>query len=133
MLALGFVVLGINHLARIAGDLDADVARLKAGVLRGERLVSFEPLFHKFIFYYQDPIEVLPWPAADFTAEPPWRYFAFMEKEGRLHEELPFAWEEVAVICCDHVKQKGENLVHVGRLKGRPSPTKSPPPAQGSR
>jgi 4-amino-4-deoxy-L-arabinose transferase-like glycosyltransferase len=118
-LALGFVVLGIDHFARIADDLDAQVARLKTEVLRGERLVSFDPLFHKFTFYYEDPIELLPWPRGELPKDRPWRYFAFIEHQARLNGPIPFAWEEVAVMYCDRAREKGHNIIRVGRPKDR--------------
>ena len=89
-------------------------------MLEGHRLVSFGPLCSRFTFSYQDPIEILPWPEAGPPKDPEWQYFAFMERERRIHGDLPFAWEEVAAIPCT-------SLLHVGRLAGRP------PPAQASR
>jgi hypothetical protein len=118
-LALGFVVLAIDHFGRIADDLEAQVARLKSDILRGERLVSFAPLFHKFTFYYEDPIELLPWPTGKLPEEPTWQYFAFMSRETRIRGKLPFAWEEVAAVYCDRAREKGQNIVYIGRPKGR--------------
>ena len=115
MLGLGFVSVGIDHLARIADDPRPEITRLKTVVLDGRPLVSFGTLFHKFTFYYQDKIEVLPWP----EAAPSSPFFCFMDGEKRRHGKLPFAWEEVATIDCDRSKPKSINVVHVGRVIGQ--------------
>ena len=122
-----FGVVGIDHLARIADDLESQVARLKADVVRGERLVSFGPLFHKFTFYYQDPIAIVPWPEADFTVDPPWLYFCFMAYQEGIHGKLPFAWEKVALLYCDRAREKGVNNVCVGRRTGGIPESAAPP------
>jgi len=127
MLAGSFVVVGIDHLVRISDDLESQVEHLKADVLRGERLVSFGPLFHKFTFYYQDPIEIVPWPKTRLAAEPPWQYFCFMAHLERTHGKLPFAWERVAVLHCDRARERGINHVCVGRRMAQSSEAKSPP------
>jgi len=116
-LGISFATLGVGHFSRLSDDLELQVARLKTDVVRGQRLVSLGPLFHKFTFYYQDPIEIVPWPD-DAAKKPPGGFFCFMEREAALRGKLPFAWQEVAVLYCDRAKQKGINIVHVGR----PSP-----------
>lgn len=115
MLAGSFVVVGIDHLVRISDDLPLQVEHLKADVLRGERLVSLGPLFHKFTFYYRDPIEIVPWPKGQLANEPTWEYFCFMTHHERTHEKLPFAWQRVAVLYCDRAGESGVNHVCVGR------------------
>jgi hypothetical protein len=130
-ISLGFVILAINHFARIADDLEAQVARLKRDVLRGQRLVSFGPLFHKFTFYYQEPIELLPWPAGESPEGSTWQYFAFMDREARARGQVPFAWEEVAVVYCDRAREKGHNVLHVGRRRSGKLPDSSKADAQG--
>ena len=114
-LGLGFVVLGIDHLARISDDLEPQVARLKSDVLRGQRLVSLGPLFHRFTFYYRDPIEIVPWPE-DASAAPS-DYFCFMKNEAARHGKTPWTWQEVAVLYCDRTGQEGANVVHVCRRR----------------
>jgi hypothetical protein len=109
------------------------VARLKADVVRGERLVSFGPLFHKFTFHYRDAIEIVPWPEADFAADPPWEYFCFLAYRERVHGKLPFAWEKVAVVYCDRGREKGANHVYVGRRVGRKSETAPSPRTEAAR
>jgi len=115
MLAGSFVVVGIDHLVRISDDLSSQIEHLKADIPRGERLVSFGPLFHKFTFYYQDPIEIVPWPKGRPAGEPAWRYFSFMTHRERDPGRLPFVWERVAVLHCDRAGESGVNHVCVGR------------------
>jgi len=115
VLGLSFVVIGIGHLARIADDTEAEVARLKQGMLQGERLVSFGPLFHRFTFYWQDPIEILPWPEAGVRGQAPCGFFCFMRREERAGGKLPFAWEEIATVYCDRAREQGVNHVVIGR------------------
>jgi hypothetical protein len=133
ILAGTYVTVGIDHLARISDDLESQVARLKADVVRGERLVSFGPLFHKFTFHYRDAIEIVPWPEADFAADPPWEYFCFLAYRERVHGKLPFAWEKVAVVYCDRGREKGANHVYVGRRVGRKSETAPSPRTEAAR
>jgi 4-amino-4-deoxy-L-arabinose transferase-like glycosyltransferase len=123
MLGIGFVVVGIDHHARIGDDLESDVTRLKVFVLEGQPLVSFGPLFHKFTFYYQDPIEMLSWPKTRQPPLPVGQVFCFMDRERLIHGKLKFAWEEVTTIACDRTKEHCVNLVHVGRVVARPSAT----------
>lgn len=83
--------------------------------LGGAQLASFHRLHHKFLYHWylhEEPIPIHPWPetAADVPAE--LDYFALSVVEdadgnqrvrgygnaGRVEDELPFAWDEVARI-----------------------------------
>lgn len=115
VVGLSFGTVGISHLARIADTVESEVAQLKSSELAGQRLVSFGPLFHRFVFHWQDPIEILPWPTSPLPAQTPWRYFAFMKDPQGSMPVLPFAWQEVATVYCDRARERGLNHVVIGR------------------
>jgi 4-amino-4-deoxy-L-arabinose transferase-like glycosyltransferase len=85
-------------------------------------LVSFGPVHSLFLYYYRDPIEERPWPSTpESAADVTW--FCF-DRWGACRPNLPFAWEEVAVINCDRYQcATPECCVVVGRrLPASPTP-----------
>jgi hypothetical protein len=115
-LGLSYTAVGINHWKRITADPEPQIARLRQSILRGERLVSFGPLPSRFTFFYRDPVEIHPWPDAATPPDPRLRYFCFLKDDPRAAAKLPFAWEQVALICCERSKEDTiHNVVVVGR------------------
>jgi hypothetical protein len=96
-------------------NLDKEVARLKEQLPPEVQLVSFRPVHHLFSFHYQTPIRLCDWPEPVDAADPQIAYFCFNRSRGQV-VELPFPWEELAVLSCDRViNSNPREAVVVGR------------------
>lgn len=107
------------------------VAAIKQHIPDGEPMYSFTPTDHRFAYFYEQPIAELPWPESPQDVPSDVQYFCFRRHRhdteqvrvagrGRTWWEtpgrLPFAWEEIATVCCDRrIKETPEWLVVVGR------------------
>ncbi|MFG0284246.1 MAG: ArnT family glycosyltransferase [Phycisphaerales bacterium JB039] len=98
-----------------AEAIGPQVVAVRDSLPAGAQLISFEPLHHKFVYWYAEPIPILPWPASSADVPADLEYFAFTQLRG--HErELPFAWQQLASLNMDRtVQQDPENRVIVGR------------------
>jgi 4-amino-4-deoxy-L-arabinose transferase-like glycosyltransferase len=90
------------------------IAQLKDQLPDGSHMVSFGPVHHLFNFYYDEPIELLPWPEKADEVSPDVEYFCF--EASPTHSNLPLSWVKVAEISCH--RSRGEEhgpTVIVGR------------------
>jgi 4-amino-4-deoxy-L-arabinose transferase-like glycosyltransferase len=130
----GFGVAGLMvnvNTARWNNPTDA-VASLKHRVPDGARLVSFSPVEHRFVYYFQDSVAELDWPTKLTDAPIDTDYFCFMRHpddtaaqrisgRGRTPYTtpgtLPFAWEEITSICVERqVYNDDPRTVVLGRI-----------------
>ena len=75
------------------------------------KLVSYERLYHRFTFYYPDPIPIEDLPdetQGDLGTVQPAEYFCFHATIDSEPENLPFEWEEIAVVPMDRRKKGPE-------------------------
>jgi 4-amino-4-deoxy-L-arabinose transferase-like glycosyltransferase len=118
-LVLGLTYNGplVTLLARESEDTRAAVARVKAQLPPGTRLVSFGPVHHLFAYYYEDPIELRPLSNEGIMLADDQPYFVI----GRCDDPyrplpLPYAWETLSVVSCERNKrEKPLHVVVVGR------------------
>ena len=118
--------LGLSHtglvlngrLARF-NDSPSAIAQLKAQLPPGTTLVSFGKLHHRFTYYYQDLITLGEWPKSAYDLDPSIEYFCFPRTPGQV-VNLPFEWEEIAVVSCDRCcRPAPNNAVVVGHRASR--------------
>jgi 4-amino-4-deoxy-L-arabinose transferase-like glycosyltransferase len=109
LLALG-ALLGLSHtgmvvdaLARKSENAAPAVARLKEQLHGAAHLVSFGPVHHLFAYHYGTPIALRPWPKQPSDVGTDVTYFCF-DRMAKAPIDLPFPWEEVAVISCDRYR-----------------------------
>ncbi len=87
--------------------------RVRHGI---HHLASLGPIYHRFAYYYRDPIPELPWPQSRKDVPEELEYFCFDQQGGDTNEKracgrgrtghsvpgyLPFRWIEIARIPCD--------------------------------
>ncbi len=100
-LGLAFLLAGLFNgpvlqiLVQRTEHLGPEVQAVHQRLPAGARLVSFEPLHHRFVYFWGEPIPILPWPerAADVPSDVVW--FALNASFGETRE-LPFPWKPVA-------------------------------------
>lgn len=102
-MAISHCTVMINSLRASSVDTAGAVAELKQKLPAGTKLVSFGPIHHMFVFYYDAPIPVEPWPRA--AGEVPEDVDYFCVEPGRAErEKLPFPWEVVSEVSCSRRK-----------------------------
>jgi hypothetical protein len=122
----------VNSSAARWSDPTAAVAGLANHIPADEQLVSLTAIDHRFAYYYGQPIPELGWPTTVANLRPDVAYFCFMRCPGDTAAAraagrgrspyctpgtLPFAWEEVAVICTDRQpKSPTATSVVLGRV-----------------
>ncbi len=129
VLLFGFVLLPAY--GRQLNDLGPRLTQLRQdqGI---DRLVSFGPVYHRFVYYYGQAIEEWPWPGETQVDVSSIDYFCFGVLRGDTPErrgfgrgrswrpvpgQLPFEWTEVARIGCDPQPRKHANrTVVIGRI-----------------
>jgi hypothetical protein len=79
--------------------MDDDVAALKDCMGPDEELVSLGKVTHNFVYYYGDPVRLLPPPPVDLDTSDDWTYFS-VENETMLGA-CNFPYEIVAQIKAD--------------------------------
>lgn len=99
-LGLTHVGVLVNSQVHAQNDVAAAVARVKRRIPEGERLVSLGKAYHRFVYWYGEPIEVID-PAQPALGSGEWRYFCFHLAGSQARPKLPFAYEELAVVSCD--------------------------------
>jgi 4-amino-4-deoxy-L-arabinose transferase-like glycosyltransferase len=111
----------MNVRVRRAEDQAGPVARLVARLPAGHRLYSFGQVDSGFAFYYRQPITPLPLPPAAEDLPLGEDVCFCICANGGHRPELPFPWEELAVIPMDRNHHATpEETVIVGRVR-RPS------------
>ena len=93
------------------------VARLEAMLPSNARLVSLGPVNHQFAYYYGKPIGLRPSIREGTHLEPDDLYFCFGSADAPYRpQELPFAWEPVAIISCERAEWEfPRHMVVIGR------------------
>lgn len=120
MVALFLVLLYVgpvlNAQVRTAEDTRAAVARLKANLPPGSRLVSLDRVHHLFAYHFAEAIPIGAHLQERGARLPAGTYFCFDEHRSE-PKELPFGWQRVAEISMErnHTAQP-DNLIVVGRV-----------------
>ena len=117
-------------------DVAAAVAKFKAALPPGTKLVSFGPVHHLFAYHYRDPIELRPLSLEGIrvTDDAPYFCYGWCDTPYR-PIELPYFWQPVATISCERSrKPRPLFVVLVGRRLPTPAfPSPAPPQVAGSR
>ncbi len=93
----------------------ATVGRLKQQLPSEIQMVSFGRTHHRFAWHYGQFIPEHPWPHDPQQVSAEVDYFCFERPDSR-PRELPFAWEQVAVVSCERNRSdKPHDKVIIGR------------------
>ena len=115
--SIAFTGAGIRVTTYDYANVGPDIVALRESLSAERGLVSFQPLHHKFIYFYEETIPILPWPATAADVPDGVVYFAVDGRRGT-EVELPFAWEPVAALNMDRrVSSDPVKSVIVGRRK----------------
>jgi hypothetical protein len=102
-------------LAARCEDVQGQISSLKSEIPEGERLVSFGLVHHGFLYYFDEPVALLPWPATGADVPKDVEYFAIHTYIAE-PPVLPFDWEPVEIISCDRYRRKSaHDQIHIGR------------------
>lgn len=130
---LGLAYIGpvLNLRLNKSNDLGPVLTALRESLPAGERLVSFGPVAHRFLYFYGQPVEQLAWPEAADEVRPDVTYFCYDQHRGdgiekRLNgrgrkwtltsASLPFAWEPVGLFpVAPLLGHNPDTMVVVGR------------------
>ncbi len=97
------------------GNLPEATAALRDRLPSDAHLQSFGHIHHVFLYYFGRPVELLPVPKSETDLTADVDYF-LINGEGHERPELPFAWEEVAVVSIDRNKRPvPKETVVIGR------------------
>ena len=111
VLALSFNGPIVNAITRTAERVGPQIEAFRDGLPEGAELVSFEPIHHKFVYFYRDDIPILT-----DTADPAVELFALNFEYGQLRSHVPFEWELVAIFNMDRRrKDEPDVAVLIGR------------------
>ena len=109
----------LNATARNTVNIGPQVLALRRSLPAGTRLVSFGPVFHKFLFWYRETIPLLSLPKTPGDIPADLEYFAMDVRHDRL-AELPLEWEPIAQFDMGRVPATHpEHIVVVGRRQGK--------------
>ncbi len=117
----------INATVVNATEPGVEITQLKGELPEGTRLVSVGRAFHKFLYWWGEPIELLP----DEPTEgdiPDWaEYFVVTVYDGQI-PELPFEYERIAFLNMDRTERENpRDAVLFGRIvRDSPTPVVSP-------
>ena len=82
----------------------------------GTTLYSLGPIHHRFLYWYRDPLPIVPMPAADGDALPEAVEFFAVTSAGGRPVVLPFDWTQIARINVDRsIRERPVDTVVVGR------------------
>ncbi len=99
-----------------AADPGTEIRALKQELPPGTRLVSIGRAFHKFLYWWGEPIELLP---AEPTAQdiPEWAEYFVVTVYREEFPSLPFEYERIAFLNMDRTNQEHpKDAVLVGRI-----------------
>ncbi|MHC4219940.1 MAG: ArnT family glycosyltransferase [Planctomycetota bacterium] len=114
-LAIMFNGAVLNATAINAAEIGPEVAALRRALPDDVRLVSFRPLHHKFVYWYENPIPIVPRPTGPNNVPEDLTYFADNVSGGKT-VKVPFTWEEIARFNMDRTrKDDPRECVVVGR------------------
>ncbi len=113
LLGLAYTGVVVNQLIARQSGAEAVMAEAKRIIPTNSRLVSLDPVHHKFIFLYGQPIDFVPWNEAERI--PLGSYFCF-NRYAIDTRRIPFAFEELAILNMDRLdSQRPEMCVIVAR------------------
>ena len=106
----------LNAQAHHASRIGPTIVEFRDSLPAGTRLVSFELLDDRFLYWYGEPIPILDRPERMDDVSGDVDYFALLIHKGKF-TELPFEWEKVADFIMDRqrVVQNPNNVVVIGR------------------
>jgi 4-amino-4-deoxy-L-arabinose transferase-like glycosyltransferase len=105
----------LHAMAGRAAAIGPEIEALHQELPEGARLVSFGPVHHKFVYWYEAPIPIRRRPKRADDVPEDLSYFAINASRDR-PLELPFAWEEIARFNMDRTeKDDPRECVVVGR------------------
>jgi len=111
LLAISFNGPIVNAIASSAERVGPEIAAFRDSLPKGTRLVSFEPLHHKFVYFYRDDIPILTDPN-----DPEIEYFALNFEYGQVKFDVPFEWELVRSFNMDRRRRDDPDVsVLIGR------------------
>lgn len=121
------VVLGATYLGPVitsqhqrSGDLPITATALKDRLPADAALHSFGPLHHVFLYYFDRTVTQVPRPTTSQEVPTDVEYF-LVNGEGWERPELPFEWDEVAIISIDRTQRSvPKETVVVGRRVTNP-------------
>jgi len=115
MMAIVFNGPVINATVAHATNIGPDVAALRQRLPDDVRLVSLGRIHHKFHYWYQEPIPILPRPRSAADVPDDLEYFAINVYRGQTLK-LPFEWEHILTLNMDRtIHDHPEFRVIVGR------------------
>jgi 4-amino-4-deoxy-L-arabinose transferase-like glycosyltransferase len=115
----------INSLAHAAVDVRPDVASLHRRIPQGTRLMSIGMAHHRLLYYYPEPIPLVPRPRSAEDVPEDLEYFVIEARRGE-PTVLPFEWEEIGRLNMDRNRRDDpRDFVIIGRrLSTEPRPAK---------
>ncbi|MDA7950919.1 MAG: glycosyltransferase family 39 protein [Pirellulaceae bacterium] len=132
-IGLTFETFYLNNRQNKTNHIHQELVAVKKLVSPEKPLISLGPVFHRFVYLYEDPIIEKEWPLTAEDKPPSGTIFCYdkkhadtdeVRKDGRGRDwtkvpgTLPFAWEKVMVVVADHRKQKEPSRsVVIGRVK----------------
>jgi 4-amino-4-deoxy-L-arabinose transferase-like glycosyltransferase len=113
----------VNSLAQAAVDVRPDIASLYRSIPQGTRLMSIGLAHHRLLYYYPEPIPLVPRPRSTEDVPEDLDYFVIDAHRGE-PTVLPFEWEEIGRLNMDRNRRdEPRDFVIVGRrLRTEPRP-----------
>jgi 4-amino-4-deoxy-L-arabinose transferase-like glycosyltransferase len=114
----------INSLAHAAVDVRPDITSLYRRI-QGSRLMSIGMAHHRLLYYYPEPIPLVPRPSSAEDVPEDLEYFVIDAQRGT-PIILPFEWEEIGRLNMDRNRRDDpRDFVIIGRrLRTEPRPAK---------
>lgn len=114
-LATIYIGVVLPLLAARCEDVQGQISSLKSEMPQGERLVSFGLVHHGFLYHFDEPVPLLPWPETGADVPKDVEYFAIHTYISE-PPTLPFDWEPIEIISCDRYRRKSaHDRIHIGR------------------
>ncbi len=111
----------ITSQAQRSGDLPSTTAALRERLPPNAHLQSFGHIHHVFLYYFGRPVDLLPKAISDTQLADDVDYF-LINGEGWERPELPFEWDEIAIVSIDRNKRPvPKETVVIGRRVRNPS------------
>jgi 4-amino-4-deoxy-L-arabinose transferase-like glycosyltransferase len=106
----------VNATVNVAANIGPEVTAMRDRLPAQARLVSFGPVNHKFVYWYEENIPILPRPQTLDDVPEDLQYFAMDVGPGQ-SPDLPFEWERIAEFNMERRRDKPnpEITVLVGR------------------
>lgn len=111
----------ITSQAQRSGALPETTAILRLRLPENAHLQSFGHIHHVFLYYFGRPVDLLPHPQSAADVAEDVDYF-LINGEGWERPELPFDWDEVAIVSIDRNKRAvPKETVVIGRRVRNPA------------